>query len=403
MRLARAGHHVALVDRASFPSDTVSTHFLWQRAAARLEAWGVRSELEARGSQPIEEITFDVGTVQLRGTGPAVDGVTATYCPRRTRLDAVLVDAAVDAGAELIEDFVVDEVVWSGARAAGVRGHRRGAPARRTLGSTVVVGADGRHSTVAAAVGATAYHEHPALTAVYYSYWSGVEEVGASFHARTGQLVLTWPTDDELTCIFVAWPHGKSDQVRADVDTAFHDALRLVDGLEERVRSGRRVARYAGTRDLPNFYRTSAGPGWALVGDAGHHKDPSTGMGIADAFVAADLLADALERGLTGQEPLDDALLTYARARDRATADSYRMTLSAARLAPTSARLEDLYRRAVGDADLTRQIFGMLGGTVRAEELLPTSGPRSLAAAPASSDQTSRYLRGSACATDAGR
>src|SRR5271165_1412833 len=112
MLLARAGHRVGLIDRASFPSDTMSTHFLWQRGAARLQTWGLLDRLEARGCAPIREITFDVGPVQLCGTGPPVGGVANTYCPRRTVLDALLVEAAVQAGAQVIEGFAVDEVMW---------------------------------------------------------------------------------------------------------------------------------------------------------------------------------------------------------------------------------------------------------------------------------------------------
>ncbi len=107
MLLARAGHRVALADRASFPSDTMSTHFLWQRGAARLQAWGLLGRLRARGCAPIREITFDVGPVQISGIGPAVDGVADAYCPRRTVLDALLAEAAEEAGADLIEGFVV--------------------------------------------------------------------------------------------------------------------------------------------------------------------------------------------------------------------------------------------------------------------------------------------------------
>src|SRR5580704_13832152 len=111
MLLARAGHRVGLIDRASFPSDTMSTHFLWQRGAARLQTWGLLDRLEARGCTPIREITFDVGPVQLSGLGPAVGGVTNTYCPRRTVLDGLLVEAALEAGVELIEGFAADELL----------------------------------------------------------------------------------------------------------------------------------------------------------------------------------------------------------------------------------------------------------------------------------------------------
>ena len=363
MLLARAGHRVGLIDRAAFPSDTMSTHFLWQRGAARLQTWGLLDRLEARGCAPIREITFDVGPVQLRGTGPPVDGVANTYCPRRTVLDALLVEAAVEAGAELIEGFAADELTWSEGRVVGVKGHRRGAAAV-SMPARMVVGADGLHSAVARAVGAGAYGQQLALTGVYYSYWSGIGGLGASFHALPGRLILVWPTNDELTCIYVAWPRPEFRQVRQDVERSFDAALALVPGLRDAVASGQREQRFVGTDDLPNFYRTSAGLGWALAGDAGHHKDPSTGMGMSDAFLAADLLAEHIHDGLAGHRPIDDAVADYPHRRDELTANGFELTLSTARLAPLSTRLEAFYRAAADQPDAVRQVFGVLGGSV---------------------------------------
>ncbi len=363
MLLARAGHRVALVDRTSFPSDTMSTHFLWQRGAARLDAWGLLDRLQSRGCAPIERITFDVGPVQLSGIGPAVGTTGHTYCPRRTVLDALLVDAAVEAGAEIIDRFVVDDLLWSDGRAAGVTGHRRGS-AGSSLQARVVVGADGLHSTVADKVGAHAYRNHAPLTGVYYSYWSGLSDLGAAFHARPGRLVLVWPTNDDLTCIYVAWPHDEFHSVQQDVESSFHDALALVPGLREVVASGKREQRFAGTGDLPNLYRTSAGPGWALIGDAGHHKDPSTGMGMSDVFVAAELLANALHQGLDDVRSVDNTVLDYQQGRDAHTIDGFELTLRTARLTPLSPILEAFYRHAAHQPDLVQQIFGVLGGSV---------------------------------------
>jgi flavin-dependent dehydrogenase len=370
MLLARAGHRVALADRASFPSDTMSTHFLWQRGAARLQAWGLLGSLRARGCAPIREITFDVGPVQISGIGPAVDGVADAYCPRRTVLDALLAGAAAEAGAELIDGFVVGDVLWSDGRAVGVRGHHR-TSARSSLRARIVVGADGLHSTVARRVAARAYGEHPSLTAVYYSYWSGIRQLAASFHARAGRLILTWPTNDDLTCIYVAWPRQEFGQVRTDVESHFHSALDLVPGLRDLVASGHREARFAGTGDLPNRYRTSAGPGWALAGDAGHHQDPSTGMGMSDAFQAAELLAGAIHDGLAGHRPIDEALAGYQHQRDELTASGFGLTLATARLSPLTARLEAFYRAAAEQPELSRQIFGVLGGSRPAAGVYP--------------------------------
>jgi 2-polyprenyl-6-methoxyphenol hydroxylase-like FAD-dependent oxidoreductase len=369
MLLARAGHKVALADRASFPSDTMSTHFLWQRGAARLNAWGLLGQLQARGCAPIRQITFDAGPVQLTGIGPAVGGVTETYCPRRTVLDALLVQAAAQAGAELIDGFVVSDVLWSEGRVAGVRGHAAGSPAQSSLRARLVVGADGLHSTIARKVAARAYRSHPPLTAVYYSYWSGISHLGAAFHARPGRLILTWPTNDKLTCIYVAWPQEEFRQVRTDIEGSFLAALKLVPGLHEAVQSGRRDQRFAGTGDLPNLYRESAGPGWALAGDAGHHKDPCTGMGISDAFLAADELAGAIHDGLTGRQPLDSALAGYQHRRDLLTASGFELTLATARLAALPARHLALYQAAAGQPELASRIFGVLGGSIPIADL----------------------------------
>jgi len=214
MLLARSGHRVALIDQASFPSDTMSTHFLWQRGTARLQDWGLLGRLRARGCAPIRRITFDPGPVQICGIGPAVAGAAETYCPRRTVLDALLVEAAAESGADLIERFAV---LWSDGKAAGVRGQHRGSAAS-SLHAAIVVGADGMRSGIARRVGARAYRQYPPLTAVYYSHWSGIRGLGASFHARPGQLILVWPTNDDLTCIYVAWPRQEFRQVRHDIE-----------------------------------------------------------------------------------------------------------------------------------------------------------------------------------------
>ncbi len=368
MLLARSGHRVALVDRASFPSDTMSTHFLWQRGAARLQAWGLLDALESRGCAPIDQITFDVGPVQLSGIGPPVGGVHRTYCPRRTVLDGLLVDAATSAGAELIDRFTVDDVVWSDGRVTGVVGHHT--PGRQiTLQSKVVVGADGRQSKIGRSVQAQTYRQHGSKTGVRYSYWSGLQHLGASFHARHGRLVLVWPTNDQLTCLYVGTSVDEFRATRHKVESHFLDSISFVPGLRDATSAGERTHRFVGTDDLPNGYRCSAGPGWALVGDAGHHKDPSTGMGMSDAFVAAETLASAIHAGLNGVVPMDTALARYQQERDSVTADGLQVALSTARLAPLSTRHEQFYRRAADDHELSERVFGVLGGTLRAADV----------------------------------
>lgn len=369
MLLARRGYRVALVDRAEFPCDTLSTHFLWQRGAGRLQAWGLLERLRARGCQPIDRLDLDFGPVVLSGSGPAVDGVADSYCPRRTVLDKLLVDAAVESGAELFEGFSVDDLEWSAGRVSGVSGRLRSGLMRKLPGR-VVVGADGLHSTVARKVGADVYGWSSApLTCVYYAYWSGVQPRTASFYPRPGRLILVWPTNDDLTCVYVAWRHAEFSRFRTDIERNFLATLELAAGLRERVAAGHRETPFRGTADLPNQYRMSHGPGWALVGDAGHHKDPSTGMGMSDAFLSADLLAESIDDVLAGRRFQDQALAAYTQTRDAATASGFRLTLRTAVLEAVPDQLLRYYARAASDPKQIRLILGALGGTLQFEDV----------------------------------
>src|SRR5512132_276313 len=152
MLLARAGYRVLLLDKALFPSDTMSTHVVHPPGVAALERWGLLDRLVATGCPPIDTYTFDFGPLTLSGSPRPIDGVSVAYCPRRTVLDKLLVDAAVEAGAELREGFTVEEVLTSGGAVTGIRGHGRNG-ASVTERARIVIGADGRHSLVAKAVG----------------------------------------------------------------------------------------------------------------------------------------------------------------------------------------------------------------------------------------------------------
>lgn len=368
MLLARRGYRVALVDRARFPSDTMSTHFLWQRGGARLEALGLLGRLRDRGCEPIRTITYDLGPVALRGLGPSVGGVSDTFCPRRAVLDQLLVEAAVEAGAELFEGVSVRSLTWSHDRVSGIEAASTDGAAFKLRGR-VVVGADGLHSRIARAVGSETYCAQPPLTCVYYSYWSGIADQRAAFYARPGRLILMWPTNDDLTCIYIGWPRAEFTSLKTDLEGNFLRTLELVPGLRDMVEAGRREERFAGTGDLPNMYRRSRGAGWALAGDAGHHKDPATGMGMSDAFTSADLLADALHEALAGERSWDDALQEYEGRRDEVTANGFRLTLGAAALAPVPVHLLKFYELASARPALTERIFGVLGGSIRIEDV----------------------------------
>src|SRR3984957_13336268 len=222
--LARRGHRVALIDRAEFPSDTISSHFLWPQGAARLASWGLLDRLKSRGCDPIPTLTFDFGSVAFTGPVPSVLGVNEAFCPRRTVLDSIVVEAAVEAGVELFEGTSVRSVRWSEGTACGVD-IKPVAGSDTHLEARLVVGADGRHSSIAAQVGAEQYAAEPPLTFAYYSYWSGVPTPSPTYHMRAGRLILRWPTNDGLTCVYVGGHHSEFAAFRRDVGGNFMRSL----------------------------------------------------------------------------------------------------------------------------------------------------------------------------------
>jgi flavin-dependent dehydrogenase len=368
MLLARGGYRVLLLDRATFPSDVVSNHYIHQPGVARLERWGLLERVRASGCPPIARIRFDVGPFALWGLPPAADGVREGYGPRRTVLDTLLVEAAVEAGAELREAFAVQDLIWDDGRVAGVRGHRRG---ERTVTerARVVVGADGARSFVARSVRAPAYDTRPGRTVCYYGYWSGIPTEGVEMYARAGRFLFALPTNDGLTLVGAVWPVGEFESVRADLEGSLLGTLdEHAPDLAERVRAGRREERLAGSGDLPFFFRRPFGPGWALVGDAGYHKDSITAQGITDAFRDAESLATALDQALRGGRPEGDALAEYQRLRDEAVRPMYEHTYQLAALEPPPAEMQALFEALRGNQDQTDRFLGTIAGTTAVAE-----------------------------------
>src|SRR5690349_13881778 len=181
--LARQGLDVLAVDRASFPSETLSSHQVQVPAVARLARWGILGALE--GTPPARRVRFDTGGVVLDAAMPVVDGADALLSPRRSILDTAPVDAARAAGADVRERCTLEEVVLAGGRVTGVRVRERGG-ASVLERARLVVGADGRHSAVARAVGAGEYDARPARSCAFYAYWSGMPLAGGEIYARPG-------------------------------------------------------------------------------------------------------------------------------------------------------------------------------------------------------------------------
>ncbi|MBO0743415.1 MAG: NAD(P)/FAD-dependent oxidoreductase [Candidatus Dormibacteraeota bacterium] len=366
MLLARRGYRVLLLDRDAFPSDHMSTHWVHQRGVASLERWGLRRRLAATGCPPITSITMDVGPFALRGTPPPADGVAEAYCARRTVLDGLLVDAAVDAGAELRERFSVQSLVWDGDRVSGVAGRSAGGTAV-TERAPIVIGADGVHSLVARQAGAPTYNTKPTFTCAYYSYWSGLPLEGVEFYPRERRGFGALPTHGGLTCIIVGWPHHEFHAFRADIESNFLRTLELAPEFAARVREGTREERFTGTAELYNHFRRPYGPGWALVGDAGYHKDSITAQGITDAFRDAEQLAGAVDAGLSGARPIGEAMAEYERRRNEVAFPIYEFTSQLANLEqPPPPEMQQLFAALRGNQADTDRFLGVLTGATPA-------------------------------------
>jgi 2-polyprenyl-6-methoxyphenol hydroxylase-like FAD-dependent oxidoreductase len=362
MLLARRGYRVLVVDRAKFPSDTISTHIVQPLAAAALKRWGLLDRLAATGCPPMHTYSYDFGPVTISGT-PGTENSPVGYCPRRTILDKLLVDAAAEAGAEIREGFTVEEILVEDGTVVGIRGHAKDGESFIER-ARVVIGADGRHSLVAEAVEPDQYNEKQTLLAAYYSYWSGLPTNGRfETYIRPNRGFAAAPTHDGLTMIVLGWPYGEFDENKKDVEGNFLATLGLVPEFAERLKGAKRQSKIAGAV-VPNFFRKPYGPGWALVGDAGYTKDPITAQGIKDAFRDAELCVNALDQTFTGERSFDDAMGDYQNTRDADVLPMYEFTTQLAKLEPPPPEMQQLPGAIYGNQKAMDQFVQMNAGTI---------------------------------------
>jgi 2-polyprenyl-6-methoxyphenol hydroxylase-like FAD-dependent oxidoreductase len=365
MLLARKGYDVLLVDRASFPSDTISTHLIHPPGINALQRWGLLDKVVASGCPAIDTYAFDFGPFTLSGA-PDPDG-TVAYGPRRTVLDKVLLDAAAEAGAEVREGFSVESMVYEHDQVVGVRGHGKGATTV-TERARVVIGADGRHSLVAQAVNPSQYHEMPPLLAAYYAYWSGLPMQGRfETYIRPNRGMAAFPTNDDLTVVIAGWPYAEFEANKKDIEGNLFKTYDLAPAFAERLRAAVRETRFVGTA-VPNFFRRPYGPGWALVGDAGYNKDFITAQGIHDAFRDAELCVTAVDEAFGGTRSFDAAMADYQSRRDAQVLPMYEFTTELATLEPPPPDLQQLLAAMAGNQDAMDGFAQVNGGVTSPAE-----------------------------------
>jgi 2-polyprenyl-6-methoxyphenol hydroxylase-like FAD-dependent oxidoreductase len=371
--LSRRGLRVCLLDRAGFPSDTPSTHGIQPPGVKILTELGVLDRLLAVAP------AIDDGVIALDDFRVDYVGLTATLgAPmlnvRRITLDAILAEAAAAAGAELRTGVTVTGLIRSGGRVVGVE--TTAGPLRARL----VVGADGARSTVARLVAAPEYHRTAPRRAFLWSYFEGVaEDERRVWIGSIGEnAFLASPTDSGLFLAAYVAPIERREQLRSDRTHAYEDGIKHWPELGATVARGRRVGPVQLMSGWHGFFRQSAGPGWVLIGDAGHFKDPTPGQGISDALHQATALAPAIARSLNGAG--DDPLRAWWRQRDRESWEMYWFARQMADSTWAPLLSETANARFAADPDLVTRMVRILGRDLAASKLLTPAATASIVA-----------------------
>jgi flavin-dependent dehydrogenase len=374
MLLARLGHDVVVVEQASFPSDTVSTHSIARSGVVQLHRWGLLDQVLESGAPAIRQVTFHAAGESVTRQIKDKAGVDLLVAPRRYVLDTILASAAGRAGADVRLGVTVTGVQRDGrGRVVGVSGHDR-AGAQVELGARWVVGADGLGSRVARSVGAPVNETRLAGGAAQYAYYEGIPWSGIEFFVAARSFAGVFPTHHGQGCIWVCTPTADAKAARRSSRSrveAFDQLLeRSTPPLAERLRHARRTAPVQGMLRQPNQLRQAFGPGWALVGDAGYHRDAVTAYGISDAFHHAELLAVALDQALRADTQATAALAGYQQQRDQALREIFQLTCGLA-----------AYPEVPTFIDLQKQLGAAIDTQAAALAARPIPGERLLATA----------------------
>ncbi|MDC5698884.1 FAD-dependent monooxygenase [Intrasporangium calvum] len=349
--LARAGHDVLMLDRARFPSDTISTHVIARSGMVLLSRLGVVEQLVEQGAPPIRRVEFSSGLGRLDRVIKDRYGTDFVLAPRRYALDEAIQRTALAAGARLWEGFAMDGVRTDATgRATGVLGHDEQGPV--VVRAAHVVGADGLSSRVARSVGARPTMVRPSSGACQYAYFAGQWDA-IEYHLADGVFAGVFPTHGGEACVWAITSEemARRHRHRRSAEEAFAGLLsEQVPALAERVGPEAQRAPVRGMLRMPNHFREAHGPGWSLVGDAGYHRDAITGHGISDALCQAELAAAAIDASLRCPSVEEQALADYERTRDRLSRPIFETTVALAAF-PDQPTFVGLQRRLALEID----------------------------------------------------
>lgn len=379
--LARSGARVALLERAATLGETLSSHVFETDGVTFLRDLGVLDAVTGTGAPLVSRTHTRVEDVVISMELPLRAGdVGGMASVRRALLDPILAGAAREAGAVVRFGTSVTGLLREGARVSGVRASAPGG-GELQLRARLVVGADGRSSTVARLAGARRYNLTPNRRPCYWAYFEGARfgpEPTFLTHRWGERFVLAIPTDSGLDQVLM-WPEMReADGFRADPEKAFVAYARACEPIAAALEGARMAGPVLGARSWDGYFRDASGPGWVLCGDAGHFKSPAPGRGIGDAFIQAGSLAKCIAGclGASG-DAIDRAMRRWGRARDREFAEHYWLAYDLEDPGLVPAVLTEILRglQAHGEASL---FLELLSHRVRPTEVLT---PQRVAAA----------------------
>jgi len=374
--LGHRGVDVLLLENARFPSDTLSTHLIFGDSFSVWEEAGAWPAILAIGAEPMEWVDWQrlPPSTNLRVRIESPGDHRTTLCLRRIKLDAVLfANAAETPGVTAREGTKATELVWDGDRVAGVRFREDGGRGRPLVArAPLVVGADGRSSFVGNSTGAPFYNVVPPRNFPFYTYYRDVEaidppafEIWESVEAH-GTVMLI-PCDDDIWLGVIYTPQAEYDDFRRDHERLLEKRMRADPRIGPRLARAERIAPVRGRGDLVNFMRVPAGRGWALVGDAGQHKDPIFGQGIGDACRSARLLAQHVEAGLGGD--LDASLAEYHAYRDDDLLPKYDLMINGRATGVSQEDFDLIVREAGLDDSLAFRFVNIFTGGLKVHDV----------------------------------
>jgi len=373
--LARRGRRVVMLDKASFPADTISTHLLWPAGVAELERMGALERVRRLGAPAMPEAFAAGAGLSLKGRFSPVEGIDHALCVRRAGLDQALIDTAKEAGAELRERVRVTDLIRDSGRVTGVRYAERDGT-ERELSASLVVGADGRRSTVARLVETSdPYRENENERACYFAYFDDphLKWRGVAAQWREGvELATAFPCDGGHTLVLLMPAVERIPEFQEDLAGEYTRTIHRIPGLRERLEGCELQTKVRSATDTTSYFRRSSGPGWALPGDAGHFKDPVTAQGIRDALRFGRLLGEATADALGDDAALDHAVLAWERRRERECLAAYQWTNQTARARAMTPIEVELYRWAARKPERVTAIIDVFSRTKSPSEVLST-------------------------------